>query len=211
MRCTGVILAGGDATRFDGQPKGLERVGGARISDRVALVLAGASDSLLLVANDPLAERWLPGVRTECDVRPGMGALGGIHAALVRAATPVLVAAWDMPFLSGELMRTLRSLGEAGADVALPAGGSRRGVEPLCAYYAPACLAPIERALERGDRHIVSFFEDVRVATLPQDAVARFGDPARLFLNVNSPSELALAERHASTPDAGDRRPEAPR
>ena len=211
MRCTGVILAGGDATRFGGEPKGLERVGGARIIDRVALALAGASDALLLVANDPLADHWLPGVRTEPDVRAGMGALGGLHAALVHSGTAVLVAAWDMPFLPGELLRTLRSIGEAGADVALPASGSRRGVEPLSGYYSPACIAPIERALERGDRHIVSFFDDVRVATLPADAVARFGDPARLFLNVNTASELALAERYASTPDALDGRPNAPR
>ena len=211
MRCTGVILAGGEAARFDGQPKGLERVGGTRVIDRVALALASASDSLLLVANDPLADGWLPGVRTEPDVRTGAGALGGIHAALVRAGTAVLVVAWDMPFVPGELLRLLRSIGEAGADVALPAGLSRRGVEPLSAYYSPACIAPIERALDRGDRHIVSFFDDVRVATLPLETVARHGDPARLFMNVNTPSDLALAERHASTPDAGDRRPEAPR
>lgn len=211
MRCTGVILAGGDATRFDGEPKGLERVGGARIIDRVALALAGATDSLLLVANDPLADGWLPGVRTEPDVRTGMGALGGIHAALVRAGTPVLVAAWDMPFLPGALLRTLRAIGEVGADVALPASDSRRGAEPLSGYYSPACIAPIERALERGDRHIVSFFDEVRFATLPLETVARFGDPQWMFLNVNTPGDLVLAERHASTPDAGDRRPEAPR
>ena len=211
MRCTGVILAGGDATRFDGRPKGLERVGGARIIDRVALALAGATDSLLLIANDPLAAGWLPGVPAEPDVRVGLGALGGIHAALVRAETAVLLVAWDMPFVPAELLRTLRSIGEAGADVALPASASRRGAEPLCGYYSPACIAPIERALDRGERHIVSFFEEVRVATLPLETVARFGDPARIFLNVNSPGELALAETHASTPDAGDRRPEASR
>ena len=211
MRCTGVILAGGGATRFDGQPKGLERVGGARIIDRVAVALAAASDSLLLIANDPLAGGWLPGVPIGSDVRLDAGALGGIHAALVRSSTPVLLVAWDMPFVPGELLRTLRSIGEAGADVALPASASRRGVEPLCGYYSPACIAPIERALDRGERHIVSFFGDVRVATLPLATVERFGEPARVFLNVNTPSELALAERHASTPDAGDRRPGAPR
>ena len=144
MRCTGVILAGGDAARFDGQPKGLERVGGARIIDRVALALAGASDALLLVANDPLADGWLPGVRTEPDVRPGAGALGGIHAALVRAGTPVLVVAWDMPFVAGDLLRTLRSLGEAGADVARAGGrlAPRRG----------AALRVLFAGVHRADR-----------------------------------------------------------
>ncbi|MEY4608770.1 MAG: MobA-like transferase domain, partial [Gemmatimonadota bacterium] len=36
MSCTGVILAGGGATRFGGRPKGLEVVAGERIIDRVA-------------------------------------------------------------------------------------------------------------------------------------------------------------------------------
>ena len=53
MRCTGVILAGGGATRYGGRPKGLERVGGRRIIDRVADVLRETTDELLLVANAP--------------------------------------------------------------------------------------------------------------------------------------------------------------
>jgi hypothetical protein len=41
--------------------------------------------------------------------------------------------------------------------------------------------------------------------------VAKYGDPARLFMNVNSPAELELAEKYASSPDAGDRRHEEAR
>jgi len=209
--CTGVILAGGRATRYGGEAKGLERVGGVRVIDRVALALAGLSDTLLLIANDPLAGSWLPGVRVASDVRPGNGSLGGIHAALVHAATPVLVVAWDMPFVSSGLLRALRALGEAGHDVAVAESDSVRGVEPLCAWYAPACVAPIERALDAGDRRVVAFFDEVRVARLPAADVAAFGPPERIFLNVNSPAELALAERYASTPDARDRRHEEAR
>ena len=205
-RCTGVILAGGHASRYGGQAKGLERVGGVRVIDRVALALASVSDELLLIANDPLGPTWLPGVRVAGDVREDCGSLGGIHAALVHAASPVLVVAWDMPFVSSWLLGALRALGESGHDAALAESGSKRGVEPLCAWYAPACIAPIERALDAGDRRVVAFFDAVRVARMPAGEVARFGDPERIFMNVNSPAELALAERYASTPDAGDRR-----
>lgn len=204
--CTGVILAGGAASRYGGRPKGLERVGGRRVIDRVADALRGAADALLLVANDPAAREWIPDLPVATDVRTNCGSLGGIHAAIVRAGQPVLVVAWDMPFVPAGLLRALRDAG-ARADAALPESGSRRGVEPLCAYYSPTCVPAIERRLDANDRRVVSFFADVRVRRLSEREVRRFGDPAVLFMNVNTPDDLALAERHAA--DGLDRRPEA--
>jgi molybdopterin-guanine dinucleotide biosynthesis protein A len=209
-RATGVILAGGQATRYGGLPKGLVRVGGARVIDRVAHALAATTDELLLIANDPAAGNWLPGIRLASDVRPGCGSLGGIHAALIHAGGPALVVAWDMPFVPAPLLARLRELGQQ-ADVAVPESDSRRGVEPLCAYYTPACIAPIERRLDAGDRRVIGFYDDVRVARLVAHDVRRFGDPAHLFMNINTPDELTLAERYASTSNGGDHRPQAPR
>jgi molybdopterin-guanine dinucleotide biosynthesis protein A len=212
-RCTGVILAGGQATRYGGRAKGLERVGGERVIDRVTQALAQVTDELLLIANDPAAAEWLPDIRVAPDVRPGCGSLGGIHAALVHAGGPALVVAWDMPFVPAELLAALRTLGED-ADVAVPESDSRRGMEPLCAYYTPACIAPIERRLDADDRRVIGFYDDVRVARLPAEEVRRFGDPVLLFMNVNTPDELALAERHVTThaaADGGHHRTQAPR
>ncbi|HJU65866.1 MAG TPA: molybdenum cofactor guanylyltransferase [Gemmatimonadaceae bacterium] len=195
--CTGVILAGGLSTRYGGLPKGLVEVAGRRVIDRVADVLVKASDDLLLVANDPAAGEWLPGVRTAPDVRPGHGSLGGIHAAIVQAGRPVLVVAWDMPFVPMALLVELRELGGA-ADAAVPESGSRRGLEPLCAYYTPACTAPIERRMDEGDLRVIGFYDDVTVARLPAERVRQHGDPEMLFMNINTPDDLILAERHAS-------------
>ena len=205
-RCTGVILAGGAASRYGGRPKGLERVGGRRVIDRVADALRDAADDLLLIANDPASREWLPGVPTATDVRMNSGSLGGIHAAIIRAAGPVLVVAWDMPFVPPALLRRLRDAA-VHADAVLPESGSRRGLEPLCAYYSPACVPAIERRLDAGDMRVVSFFDDVRVERVPEQEVRTFGDPAVLFMNVNTPDDLALAERHAA--DGVGRRPQA--
>ena len=82
LPCTGVVLAGGAASRYGGLPKGLERVDGRRIIDRVADALSNATDDLLLVANHADAASWLPGVPVQHDLVPGTGGLGGIHAAL---------------------------------------------------------------------------------------------------------------------------------
>jgi molybdopterin-guanine dinucleotide biosynthesis protein A len=181
-------------------------VGGRRVIDRVADALGDAADELLLIANDPAASSWLPNVPMAGDLRMNCGSLGGIHAAIVRAGQPVLVVAWDMPFVPAALLRKLRDAG-ARADAVLPESGSRRGLEPLCAYYSTACVPAIERRLDVNDMRVISFFEDVRVERLPEHEVRRFGDPTVLFMNVNTPDDLALAERHAA--NGIHRRPEA--
>lgn len=204
--CTGVILAGGESTRYGGRPKGLERVGGVRIIDRVREALGEVTDELLLIANDPASAEWLPGVRVASDLLPGQGSLGGIYSALGHAGGAALVVAWDMPFVPPALLRDLLALGDD-ADAAVPESGSRRGVEPLCAYYGAACASAIERRLTSGDRRVISFFDDVRVARLPVEEVARHGDPEFMFMNVNTPEELVRAEAHAASSTARNRRP----
>ena len=207
-RCTGVILAGGGATRYGGLPKGLERVSGERIIDRVAKALRAVTDDLLLIANDPGAAAWLPGVRVAADVRSGEGALGGLHAALTHARGEIVLVAWDMPFVSAALLAALRARGEGdpsgdaardstrgAADAVLPeSDGSRRGVEPLCAWYSSRCLPAVAAALDAGDRRVIAFHDAVRTVRFGLREVRAFGDPARLFANVNSPAELAWAE-----------------
>ncbi len=209
MTCTGVILAGGLATRYDGRPKGLELVGGIRIIDRVAAALRHATDDLLLIANAPDAHEWLPGVRTAADLVEGAGGLGGIHSALSHAGTDILIVAWDMPFVPADLLATLRSRAAATAvDAVVPVSDtSRRGVEPLCAFYSSACLLPVAARLEAGDRRVIAFFDDVRVDRLALGDVSTFGDPATMFMNVNTPSDLERAESFARATAADDRRP----
>jgi len=197
MTCTGVILAGGGASRYGGRPKGLERVGGERIIDRVARALRETTDDLLLIANAPEAADWLPGVRVAGDLRPGEGALGGLHAALVHAGTDIVLVAWDMPFVPAPLLAELRARGErTGADAMLPeSDGSRRGVEPLCAWYSARCVPAVDAALDSGDRRVVAFHATVDAQRLTLEEVAAFGDPAVLFGNVNTPDDLVVAER----------------
>jgi molybdopterin-guanine dinucleotide biosynthesis protein A len=211
----GVVLAGGGATRYGGRPKGLERVGGVRILDRVVEAMLDAFGGLpLLVANAPDAAGWRPDLTVVPDVRPGMGALGGLYTAVVAGPAPVVVAAWDMPFISAGLLAALAA-GLDGADACLPESGSRRGLEPLCAAYGPACRPAIERALEEGDLRAIGFHRHIRLGILPLDEVRRFGEPGTLFRNVNSPDELAEAEAawqaRGSSPSSDARTPERPR
>lgn len=146
----------------------------------------------ILIANAADAAQWLPGIAVYADSVPDAGAIGGILTAVERGA-PVVCVAWDMPFVPAGLLRALADL-LAGADAALPESTGRRGLEPLCAAYGPACRRAIRAALERGDRRAIAFHEDVRVARLARRDVLQYGDPGVVFLNVNSPDDLARAE-----------------
>ena len=102
---TGVIVAGGENQRFGGAPKGLARVGGERIIDRVAKAIRVVTQNIVLVANAPDAEAWLPGVTVVRDTRPERGSVVGLYSALAGATDVRLVVAWDMPFVSADLLK----------------------------------------------------------------------------------------------------------
>jgi len=187
------VIAGGLASRYGGEPKGLLRVGGRRILDRVADALADALGAPpVLVANHPDAARWVPGLAVHADAVPGIGSLGGILTAVELLGAAVCVA-WDMPFVPAGLLRELAE-GLAAADAVLPESDSRRGLEPLCAAYGPACGPAIRAALAAGDRRAIGFHAAVRVARLPAARVLKYGAPDVLFFNVNTPSDLQHAE-----------------
>ncbi len=190
----GAVLAGGGASRYGGQPKGLLPVGGRRLLDRVvdALTLAvGAAP--LLVANDSAAAQWRPDLTCVPDRIRGAGSLGGILTAIAAGAGPVLCLAWDMPFVTVPLLQALIAECD-GFDAFLPESGSPRGLEPLCGVYGPACREPIEQAIARGDLRAIAFHEAVRCGTLSLHRTRAFGDPGELFFNVNRPEDLEQAE-----------------
>ena len=191
----GAILAGGAASRFGGKTKGLETVGGERILDRVVRVVGEAVGELpLLVANADDAHEWIEGAVVAKDVIPNCGSLGGIYSVIARSRDPVLIVAWDMPFVSLELLKAVIA-GTGAFDVFLPESNGPLGFEPLCGVYSPTCAGPIKAALDDEDFRTTSFHEHVRVSTLPLSAVTTFGDPDMLFFNVNSPADVAKAEQ----------------
>jgi len=198
----GVILAGGEATRFGGRPKGLELVGGERILDRLAAVFVEAfGKPPLLVANDPAAHSWRSDLQVVADVQPGLGALGGILTAVTLGPAPVVLCGWDMPFVTSRLLQALAA-GLQTHDAYLPQSDGHRGLEPLCAGYGPACRPAIVQALARGDRRAIAFHPQLKVGILPLEQVRSLGDPATLFFNLNIPDDLAKADalwRHGSS------------
>jgi molybdopterin-guanine dinucleotide biosynthesis protein A len=183
-----------------GTPKGLETIGGVRIIDRVVSALQTVTSDIVLSANRADASKWLMNVAILSDRTAGIGGISGILSALSMQRN-VLVVAWDMPFVAGDLLNAIATAGvEHGADAAIPESHSPHGIEPFCAWYAASAHASIERFLAGGGRSAWELVSRLpRVHRVPLAISARFGDPDTLFLSVNTPRDLARARAIAET------------
>jgi molybdopterin-guanine dinucleotide biosynthesis protein A len=190
VRVTGVVQAGGKSTRMGGEPKALVELGGRRLIERVVGVLREVVDDVLVVTNTPDLYRFLD-LPMVPDVFVDHGSLGGIYSGLAAApGDSAFTVACDMPFLSAAVARLV--VARAGeADVVIPRAGDQ--LQTLHAVYGKRCLPAMETRLNAGRLKITGFFDDVRVLEVPEAEVARHADPALVFMNVNTPEELARA------------------
>ncbi len=181
----GVILAGGRSSRM-GSDKALLPYQGGRFIEAIHRRMEELFEEVIVATGDADRYDFLP-CRRVTDRYPGMGALGGIHAALrACGAEKIFVVACDMPHLAPDLVRHLCSLSE-GSDVVVPE--SEGGLEPLHAVYRKGVLPVVEDALRDGQCRVVSFFDRVRVRRVPLAEVERIDPGLTAFRNINTPEE----------------------
>jgi molybdenum cofactor guanylyltransferase len=185
---TGVIVAGGRASRMGGRDKAFAAVGGEPIAVRTVRLFRRLFPQVLVATNRPDRFRGL-GVETVADVHPGCGPLAGIHAALLASRHPhVFVAACDMPGLDADVIRYL--LGRIGAsDAVVPRWDG--DVEPLHAIYAARCLPAIETSLRAGRYAMRDFLAAIDVDYVSEADLRGVRGAAASLTNVNTPEELA--------------------
>ena len=184
----GAILAGGRALRFGGRPKGLELVAGARIVDRVAAALRDVATDVLLIGAPQSVAATLPGCRAIPDEAPGDGPLGAIVTALRAAGGDVMVVAWDMPFVTAEVLRPLLDA-PPGAHAVL--WENEGFVEPLCGLYRFGALELLASAFAAGERSPRAALDRLRVHLLTCTA----SDATSPFTSVNTAEQLDAARR----------------
>ena len=183
-RPVGFVVAGGLSTRM-GRDKALLPWEGSTLLDHaIARLAAVCRDVRILCGPSPRYEdRGRPLV---VDAIPDGGPLAGIAAGLESAGDAAgLYLGVDLPLVTVALLAALAAMEDADAIVPVTPGGP----EPLCARYGPGCRAAVRVRLAQGERRMTSFWPDVRVRTLEGDALAAFGDPRRIFHNVNAPED----------------------
>lgn len=198
---SGLVVAGGASRRF-GTDKRSVRVAGITLLDRALGLLAAVSDDVMVGARDPAG---VPdGVRVVPDPMPDRGPMAGILAGLRHARRARLVVIpVDMPMLTPSFLRFLT---DVDPDAAVTVPRWRAGWEPLVAVYHIACATALAELVVRGTTAIHAFVTStgLRVRRVDEPEILPHGDPARLFLNINTPEDLTLAERLLAGPRPPD-------
>lgn len=191
-----VIQAGGESRRM-GRDKALTPFLGQPLIARVVARVSHLADELLVTTNRPRDYEFLQR-HLVSDLAPGRGALGGLLTALSAARhNLVAVIACDMPFASPDLLAFERDVLLTGGHAAIIPRSSG-GTEPFHAIYKrDSCLPAVEEAIRADRWRVDSWFDRVDIRFLSPEEVDSI-DPHRLaFRNVNTPEELAEAERLA--------------
>lgn len=199
----GVILAGGLARRLGGGDKPLRSIGGRTILSRVASRLAPQCDGLVLSANGDPARFEGHGLPILADAVKGFaGPLAGVLVALDWAAAHRPAIAWvasaagDCPFLPRDLVARLHDARTSeGAELAVAASDARS--HPTIALWAVALREDLRHALVVEDcRKVGDWLARYRLAMASWPSA-----PIDPFFNVNTPEDLAKAERLSELDD----------
>ncbi|MCF8110918.1 MAG: molybdenum cofactor guanylyltransferase [Desulfobacteraceae bacterium] len=189
--CSGVILAGGRSSRFDGADKAFFELGGLPMIRWVTDLFCRVFPETMLVTNDPLRHlKW--DVSLFSDLFPAKSSLTGIHAGLFYAQTPwIFVAACDTPFIRESVVDLVLSEIEAGLSAVIPQ--TPYGMEPLCAAYAKKSLQAVERAVRKEKFKINRAFKSLKVKKIPESRVMEADPELASFFNVNTDADLQEA------------------
>lgn len=184
---TAAILAGGQARRFGGKPKGLLPIGNKRIIDHQIEILRMVTDQIGIVTTD-LRNYEALGIPLWEDLIPGSGPLGEIYTALNHSETSgTLIVASDMPFLNRKFSQYLTKTSNQSFDVTIPR--STDGQQPLCACYSQRCTEIIKNKIKKRELKVTDFLSEVTIQEIGPDEIKLFDPEDKLFFNINSPDD----------------------
>jgi molybdenum cofactor guanylyltransferase len=191
MKCSGVILAGGENKRFLGKNKALCLIDGERIIDRIYSVFRSIFDEIILVTNTPELYPDMDAVIVS-DIFPVRSSMTGIHTGLFYASNPyAFCSACDTPFLKKEVIRCIVSRIRPRFDLILPETSA--GLEPLCAVYARTCLGLLEQNILAHKFKIQRVFNEKRILKIPESIIRKQDPDLSSFFNVNCRDDLSAA------------------
>ena len=188
---SGILLAGGRGVRLGADKRSVE-VLGVPLMDRAVAILESVADDLVIVTRE---QKGVFGrARIVSDEIPEHGPMAGLLTGLraIRHAR-ALVMPIDMPLLTANFLSYLVRA-SVGWDITVLRWARR--LEPLVGVYTTACTQPLKRFLRRHRASVADFVRstDLAVRYLTETEIRPFGDPARLFLNVNRREDLEVAE-----------------
>jgi molybdopterin-guanine dinucleotide biosynthesis protein A len=189
---SGIVLAGGRATRF-GTDKLAQDYRGQPLMHHAVHRLAEVCDDVIVVRAPGADSAGLPpGVRTTNDATEGEGPLAGLHTGLLAAvrSDAVIVAGGDMPDLQPSVLREmLRVLEESQVDaIALADDGRPR---PLpCALRTWPAADMTHTLLHAGRRRLRDLLDASRLAVIDEATWTALDPKRRTLFDVDEPDDL---------------------
>jgi molybdopterin-guanine dinucleotide biosynthesis protein A len=183
----GLVLTGGRSRRMQRDKAGLEYAGKSQLERAMELLTPLVTRCFVSVRPDQLNDPQRTAYDTITDIKPDLGPMGGIHAALHSYPDHAwLILACDLPFLDRATLQHLIAQ-RASTRVATAYRSRFDGQpEPLCAIFEPRSLQIIEQSLAQDQqcpRGLLSR-SDVKLLDLP--------NPQALD-NINTGEEYAAA------------------
>jgi molybdenum cofactor guanylyltransferase len=203
---TAFVLAGGKSSRM-GRDKAFVEHDGETLLTTALTLARGVADQVCIVGSREKFAAF--GVVVEDEFRD-CGPLGGIHAALRSSETELnLMLAVDMPFVPAGFLQylVLQARDAPMAYVIIPRPENRW--QPLCAVYRRSFAEAAEEALRAGRNRIDLIFESTPLLVIDDEKLKHAGFSSDIFLNLNSPSDLASARNRKTAHTRSESRADA--
>jgi molybdopterin-guanine dinucleotide biosynthesis protein A len=197
------ILIGGRSARFGADKAFVEFEGQTFASRAVSVIgsaLAPKRITFVTSSNNAIApDRLLTLERSVIsDSKPGYGAWSGLEAALCHAGSEwAFVSACDLPFVSVALLKLMADRVDDETEAVVARQQNER-IQPLCAFYRVKPALVVVSDIVNGETALPplnAIFDRLRTRVIEADEYAHLTDAEKLFLNMNTPADLAATEQ----------------
>lgn len=182
---TGLVLAGGQARRMGGMDKGLLKMNGLTIVERIASKLHEQCATVMINANRNLDQYRQFGYRVIEDRLAGFqGPLAGMFSGLKSMQTEWLITApCDGPFLSDAYAKAMLNAAES-VDAPIAVAKDQERLQPVYALLHVSTQESLQAFLDSGERKIDRWF------ALFDFVEVHITDCDDMFININTPEQL---------------------
>jgi len=189
-----ILLAGGKSKRFGSSKRDIVINGQTLLEGAVRKLRKIFQDIVIVLSpNETLSSFQKLVVYDEAE---GEGPLMGIYTGLKSIKNEKsMVMPVDTPFVSVEFVEYLVECSND-FDAVIPLWN--KGLEPLVGVYSQAVIDDLQNWKESGNKMAPHLFlgslSKQRINFIYESDIRKFGNPEKLFLNINTPEDLKKAQ-----------------
>jgi molybdopterin-guanine dinucleotide biosynthesis protein A len=181
-----LILAGGENKRLP-MLKGFLEIDGKRIIESNIDLLERIFDKVIISTNNPEYYFYL-GRPMIGDTMSERGPMTGILSTLkLPEISEIFVTACDMPFISGELIRSIVDQWDTRWDAVIPV--FEKKPQPLLGIYSKPIAQNMEDSIKSGKRSLRKFLQGMHVLYISEKDIRRIDREGKSFININTPED----------------------